>query len=61
MSSMTESYERLKRLVEEASEDIAKTEGGNKAAGTRVRKTMQEVKQAAQDVRVAVLGARDSG
>ncbi len=59
MSSMTESYELLRRLVEEAADDIAKTEGGNKAAGTRVRKTMQEVKQAAQDVRVSVLSARD--
>ena len=59
MSSMTERYEHLRRLVEEAADDIAKTEGGNKAAGTRVRKTMQEVKQAAQDVRVAVLDARD--
>jgi hypothetical protein len=60
MSAMTESYDRLRRLVEEAADDIAKTEGGNKAAGTRVRKTMQEVKQAAQDLRVAVLSSRDS-
>lgn len=54
-----EAYERLKRTVEEAAEDIKKAEGGNKAAGTRVRKTMQDVKKAAQDLRVAVLEARD--
>lgn len=56
-----EAYERLKKLVESAAEDVQKTEGGNKAAGTRVRKIMQDVKNAAQDVRKAVLGARDDG
>ena len=35
----------------EAEDDVAKAEGGNKAAGTRVRKKMQEIKAAAQDVR----------
>ena len=53
-----EAYENLRKLVESAAEDIAKAEGGNKAAGTRVRKTMQEVKQAAQDVRNSILEAR---
>jgi hypothetical protein len=47
------------KLVQEVEEDVRKAEGGNKAAGTRVRKIMQEIKQAAQDVRVAVLAARD--
>jgi len=56
-----EEYERLKALVEEAGEDIAKAEGGNKAAGTRVRKTMQEIKNAAQDVRVKILELREKG
>jgi hypothetical protein len=56
--SVMEAYERLKKLVESAADDVQKTEGGNKAAGTRVRKIMQDVKQAAQDVRVAVLGSR---
>jgi len=54
-------YEQLKQLVESASEDIAKAEGGNKAAGTRVRKSMQDIKAAAQAVRVKVLELRDSG
>lgn len=53
-------YEQLKQLVESASEDIAKAEGGNKAAGTRVRKSMQDIKAAAQAVRVKVLEMRDS-
>jgi hypothetical protein len=55
---MTE-YETLKRLVEEAAEDVAKATGGNKAAGTRVRKKMQEIKSAAQEVRKKILEGRD--
>ena len=55
-----ESYERLRQLVESAQEDIQKAEGGNKAAGTRARKTMQDVKNAAQDVRKEILEVRDS-
>jgi hypothetical protein len=53
-----EQYEQLKRLVEQAAEDVAKAEGGNKAAGTRVRKAMQDIKKAAQDVRTKVLEGR---
>ena len=55
---MTE-YETLKRLVTEAEEDVAKAVGGNKAAGTRVRKKMQEIKSAAQEVRKKILEGRD--
>ena len=53
-----EAYDRLIKLVHEAQEDVHKADGGNKAAGTRVRKQMQDIKQSAQDVRVAVLSAR---
>lgn len=52
-------YETLKRLVAEVEDDINKAEGGNKAAGTRVRKKMQEIKSAAQDVRKKILEGRD--
>ena len=51
-------YEKLKVLVAEIEMDINKAEGGNKAAGTRVRKQMQVIKQAAQDVRNRVLELR---
>lgn len=51
-------YENLKVLVAEIEADISKAEGGNKAAGTRVRKQMQGVKQAAQLVRNKVLEIR---
>ena len=51
-------YEELKRMIDEADSDIKKAEGGNKAAGTRVRKQMQQIKQAAQAVRNKVLEMR---
>lgn len=54
-------FENLKRLVTEAEDDIAKAEGGNKAAGTRVRKQMQEIKNAAQEVRNKILEMRGDG
>lgn len=53
-----EQYIHLKELVEAAADDVAKASGGNKAAGTRVRKSMQEVKEAAQTVRKKILEVR---
>lgn len=53
-------FETLKRLVEEVAEDVNKAAGGNKAAGTRVRKKMQEIKAAAQDVRKKILEGREA-
>ena len=55
-----ESYDRLVQLVQDVTDDMAKCEGGNKAAGTRVRKSMQEIKASAQDVRKEVLALRSS-
>ncbi len=51
-------YENLKALVAEIEADINKANGGNKAAGTRVRKQMQDIKQAAQSVRNRILEIR---
>ena len=51
-------YETLKTLVAEIEMDINKAEGGNKAAGTRVRKQMQKIKHAAQQLRNRVLEIR---
>jgi hypothetical protein len=55
-----DAYERMKKLIVECDDDIKKAIGGNKAAGTRVRKTMQEVKECAQSVRQGVLNLRDA-
>lgn len=54
-------FEHLKKLIAEAEEDIAKAIGGNKAAGTRARQTMQDIKNAAQAVREKILELRDAG
>ncbi len=55
-----EEYMRLKELVEGVADDVAKAYGGNKAAGTRVRKVMQDIKDAAQNVRKKILEVRSS-
>ncbi len=53
-----EEYLKLKQLVEEVADDVYKAVGGNKAAGTRVRKAMQDIKNTAQAVRKKVLELR---
>lgn len=58
---LLETYEKLKALVASVEEDLKKAAGGNKAAGTRVRKSMQEIKEAAQDLRKEVLEGRSEG
>ncbi|MEM9065553.1 MAG: histone H1 [Planctomycetota bacterium] len=54
-----QSYEDLRKLVESIEDDVAKAEGGNKAAGTRVRQAMQDIKNRAQDIRKEILDLRD--
>ena len=56
-----EEFEKLKKLVAEAEDDIKKAEGGNKAAGTRARQTMQDIKNNAQNVREKILELRNAG
>jgi hypothetical protein len=56
-----QAFEELKRLITEIEEDLRKAEGGNKAAGTRVRGVMQEVKTAAQHVREQILEMQKAG
>lgn len=52
-------YSKLKDLVEGLETDFAKFyDKGNKAAGTRVRKGMQDLKNLAQDIRKDVLDKR---
>ena len=53
-------YEDLKTLVVEIQDDLNKAEGGNKAAGTRVRKQMQQIKKVANAIRSKILELRSS-
>lgn len=54
-----EEFETLKRMIIEAEDDVQKAAGGNKAAGTRARKKMQDIKAAAQEVRKKILEGRE--
>ena len=50
-----EKFEKLKQIVSSVEADAQKFyDGGNGAAGTRVRKAMQDLKSLAQDIRVEV-------
>jgi hypothetical protein len=53
-----EAYEQLRRLIESCADDVQKAAGGNKAAGTRVRKVMQDVREAAKQLRTDILSAQ---
>ena len=53
-----EAFDRLKAMVAAAEEDVVKVDGGNKAAGTRLRKAMQEIKAVAQEIRIKVLESK---
>ncbi|MEM7369318.1 MAG: histone H1 [Bacteroidota bacterium] len=57
-----EKYNELKNLVAAIEEDFSKFyEKGNKAAGTRARKAMQEVKNLAQGIRKEIQEAKNAG
>lgn len=58
--SHVEEFDQLKSRLAAAEEDLAKAEGGNKAAGTRVRSAMQDIKNLAQDIRKRILELRDT-
>jgi hypothetical protein len=58
---MTQNYENLIATVNAAREDVEKAKAGNKAACSRVRKAMQDVKNLAQDIRKEMLELRDAG
>ncbi len=56
-----ENFDQIKKVMESAEEDVAKfVEKGNKAAGTRVRQAMQEIKKLAQQVRLDVQEAKNN-
>ena len=54
MKEVTRLYNQMLVNLEKGISDVEKFEAGNMSAGTRVRKNMQNVKDLAQQVRVAV-------
>jgi hypothetical protein len=57
---MSKVFEAIKQKVAEAEADVTKFYGGNNAAGSRVRKAMQELKDLAQDLRKDVLETKNT-
>ena len=47
-------FEELKNIIASMEHDVEKVNRGNHAAGTRIRKTLQALKRAAQEMRVEI-------
>jgi hypothetical protein len=59
---MKNRFEDLKSMVLALEEDFAKFyDKNNKAAGTRVRQGMQDVKELAQTIRVEIQSSKNAG
>ena len=56
---MLDIYAKLQQQIAEVEQDVRKAAGGNRDAGTRVRKAMQEIKATSQDLRTKVLETRE--
>ena len=57
---MSKIFETIKKTIAETESDVAKFYDGNNAAGARVRKAMQELKDLAQALRKDVLEIKSS-
>ena len=54
-------YQELLKLVESTQDDFGKFyDGGNNAAGTRVRGAMQKLKALAQDIRLDIQNIKNA-
>ncbi len=54
--------DQMKSLLDELEPDMVKFyEKGNKAAGTRARKTLQEIKKVSQEIRLEIQDMKNSG
>jgi len=55
-------YDEMKNLLDQLEPDINKFYNkGNKAAGTRARKTLQAMKKKAQEIRLEIQDWKNSG
>lgn len=56
---LNQKFSQLKALIALAEKDLAKfTDKGNKTAGTRLRKSLMDIKEIAGDMRKEVLESR---
>ena len=58
--NLEELLDEMQNEMHSAHEDLEKFNGGNKSAGTRVRKSMQSIKSMAQDGRVQIQEVKNS-
>ena len=58
MATVTDLLNEIKEQLNELDADAAKVDKGQKAAGTRVRKGLQEVKKACDSLRKHILSLR---
>ncbi len=55
-------YDEMNNLMQELEPDVNKFyDKGNKAAGTRARKTLQEIKKKSQEIRLEIQDWKNSG
>ena len=54
MNKVENYYQEMLEMLQDSISDVEKFVEGNKSAGTRIRKTMQNVKNLAQVIRVEV-------
>jgi hypothetical protein len=57
---LNELLDTMQDEMHSAHEEIEKFMGGNKSAGTRARKSMQTIKEAAQNVRTTIQSIKNS-
>tara|TARA_B100000900_G_scaffold414882_1_gene442913 strand:- start:2523 stop:2702 length:180 start_codon:yes stop_codon:yes gene_type:complete len=57
---LNELLDAMQDEMHSAHEEIEKFMGGNKSAGTRARKSMQTIKEAAQNVRTTIQAIKNS-
>ena len=55
-----DTWNDINGIMENSQEDLTRFNNGNKAAGTRLRKHMQNIKHLAQEVRVEVEQQKNS-
>ena len=60
MNKLNNEFDELQNMINDCQGDVTKFVEGNNSAGTRVRKAMQEIKTAAQSIRVEVQHQKNS-
>ena len=59
-NKLNSEFDELQNMINDCQGDVTKFVEGNNSAGTRVRKVMQSIKQAAQSIRVEVQNQKNS-